>query len=79
MFRWLPLDLNQGLAFLILVPGSGLGLICPEMKVTVFCYYAPLSMEAALADDYLANLCSIVPKSSAPVDLVEWQGFGPGY
>lgn len=34
---------SQGLAFLVLVPLSGLGLICPEMKVTAFCYYSPLS------------------------------------
>ena len=70
---------NQGLAFLALAPLDGSGLICPEMKVTAFCYYAPLSMQEALKDDYLATLCGIVPKSSEPVDPVKWHGFGSGY
>jgi hypothetical protein len=70
---------NQGLAFVVLVPESGLGLICPEMKVTAFCYYPPLSMQEALKDDYLASLCSIVPKNSETVDLAKWHGFGSGY
>jgi hypothetical protein len=68
---------NQGVAFYILVPEADL--ICPEMKVTAFCYYAPISMEAALTDEYLANLCSIVPKPSSRIELVKWHGFGGGY
>lgn len=70
---------RQGLAFLVLVPSSGLGLICPEMKVSAFCYYAPLPMREALNNDHLGNLCTIVPKGITEQDLVKWHGFGPGY
>ncbi len=76
-----PIDViypNQGLAFFALVPLDGNGLICPEMKVTGFCYYAPLSMQEALKDDHLATLCE-VPKSSESFDFVKWHGFGSGY
>ena len=60
---------NQGLWFLMLVPLSGLGCICPEMKVTSFRYYAPTSMQEALAEfDEVTE-----------EDLVEWHGFGGGY
>ena len=70
---------NQGLWFLILVPLSGLGCICPEMKVVTFCYYAPVSMPEALNDNYLADLCAGTLIGVTEEDLVEWHGFGGGY
>ena len=63
---------NQGLWFLMLVPLSGLGCICPEMKVTSFRYYAPTSMQEALAE--FAEFDEVTEE-----DLVEWHGFGGGY
>jgi hypothetical protein len=70
---------NQGLWFLALIPESGLGCICPEMKVTSFCYYAPITLQDAFTDNYLADLCSSSLKNVAQNDLVEWHGFGGGY
>jgi len=70
---------NQGLWFLTLVPLSGLGCICPEMKVVSFCYYAPISMQEALDNNYLANLCTDVLTGITEEDLAEWHGFGGGY
>ncbi len=60
---------RQGLRFSILIPLSGLGCICPEMKVVGFRYYAPTSMREALAEfDQVTE-----------EDLVEWHGFEGGY
>lgn len=70
---------NQGLWFLALIPESGLGCICPEMKVTSFCYYDPITLQDAFTDNYLADLCSSNLKNVAQNDLVEWHGFGGGY
>jgi hypothetical protein len=70
---------SKGLAFLVLVPWSGSGLICPEMKVTAFCYYSPLLMRVALEKNRLADRCPIVPKNITEQDLKPWHGFGSGY
>lgn len=70
---------EKGLAFLLLVPANGVGLICPEMRITAFCYYAPLSMLEALRDNQLASLCSLVPENLTQQDLKKWHGFGGGY
>ncbi len=60
---------SQGLGFSILIPLSGLGCICPEMKVVGFRYYAPTSMREAIAEfDRVTE-----------EDLVEWHGFEGGY
>lgn len=70
---------SQGLWFMMLVPESGIGCICPEMRVVSFCYYAPVSLQEALENDYLANLCTSSLKGVTEEDLVEWHGFGGGY
>jgi|WetSurMetagenome_2_1015567.scaffolds.fasta_scaffold09299_7 hypothetical protein len=71
---------QQGLYFLALVPISGFGLICPEMKIVSFCYYPPLSLQDALNNNYLANLCGLDGlKGVAEEDLVKWHGYGSGY
>lgn len=70
---------SQGLWFLVRVPESGVGCICPEMEVAAFCYYAPITLQEALTDDYLAGLCSSSLEGVAQDDLVEWHGFGGGY
>jgi hypothetical protein len=70
---------SQGLWFLALVPDSGLGCICPEMGVIAFCYHAPITMQEALTDNYLAGLCSSSLEGVTQDDLVEWHGFGGGY
>lgn len=70
---------SQGLWFLALIPLDGLGCICPEMKVVSFCYYAPVSMQEALKDNYLADLCVGTLAGVTEDDLVEWHGFGSGY
>lgn len=71
---------QQGLYFFALVPTSGLGLICPEMKVVSFCYYPPLSLPEALNNDYLVNLCGLDGlKGVTEQDLVKWHGYGSGY
>ncbi len=70
---------SQGLWFLMLVPMSGGGCICPEMKVTAFCYYPPVSMQEALSNNYLAGLCTSVLDEITGEDLDEWHGFGGGY
>jgi hypothetical protein len=69
---------NQGLWFLMLVPASGMGCICPEMEVSIFCYYAPRSMQDALNDDDLTTLFGAL-RGASEADLVEWHGFGGGY
>lgn len=69
---------QQGLWFLILVPENGLGLICPEMKVTAFAYYPPRSIGEVLTDKDLTTL--IVALSGVKEqDLTKWHGFGGGY
>ncbi|MCP4539891.1 MAG: hypothetical protein GY832_22355 [Chloroflexi bacterium] len=70
---------SQGLWFLMLVPMSGPGCICPEMKVTAFCYYPPVSMQEALSNNYLAGLCTSVLDGITEQDMSEWHGFGGGY
>ena len=70
---------TQGLWFWLKTPYGGTGCICPEMKVIYFCYYAPVSMQEAMKDNYLANLCSPGLIDVAEEDLVEWHGFGGGY
>jgi len=70
---------SQGLWFLALIPLDGLGCICPEMKVVSFCYYAPVSMQEALNDNYLADLCAGTLAGVTEDNLVEWHGFGGGY
>jgi len=70
---------TQGLWFWLETPRDGIGCICPEMKVVYFCYYAPVSMQEAMNDNYLANLCSPGLIDVAEEDLVEWHGFGGGY
>lgn len=70
---------SQGLWFLALVPTSGQGCICPKMKVVAFCYYSPRSMQEALSDNYLADLCAGTLTGVTEEDLVEWHGFGGGY
>ncbi len=69
---------SQGLWFVALVPLSGLGCICPEMKVVSFCYYSPRSMREALSDEYLTTLF-VALKGATEEDLTEWHGFGGGY
>jgi len=70
---------GQGLWFMVLVPESGIGCICPEMKVASFCYYTPVSLHEALQDNYLAELCTSSLNGVTEEDLVEWHGFGGGY
>ncbi len=71
---------QQGLYFLVLVPDSKAGYICPEMKIVAFCYYPPLSLQEALNKDYVANLCNIdALKGLTEQKLVKWHGFGSGY
>ncbi len=70
---------SQGLLFWMLVPDLESGCICPEMKVTAFCYYAPISMQQALTDDCLLKLCSSPRREITENDLIEWHGFGGGY
>ena len=65
--------------FLALVPVSGMGCICPEMEVTAFCYYAPMSMQEALTEGLLAGLCASTLTDVTQEDLLEWHGFGGGY
>jgi hypothetical protein len=69
---------SQGLWFLALVPYTGLGCLCPEMRVVAFCYYSPRSMKEALSDDYLTTVF-VALKGVAEEALTEWHGFGGGY
>jgi len=70
---------NQGLWFLVLQPFGAIGCICPEMRITSFCYYTPMSIEEALDEDRLVNLCPVSTRSLTKEDLTEWHGFGGGY
>ena len=70
---------NKGMWFLMLVPLNGWGCICPEMEVVAFCYYDPVSMEEALKDNYLQELCGAQLSGVIEEDLTEWHGFGGGY
>lgn len=69
---------KQGLWFLVLVPENGLGLICPEMRVTAFTYYSPRSVQEVLTDNDLTTLL-VALQGVTEQDLVKWHGFGPGY
>jgi hypothetical protein len=68
---------SRGLQFMVLQDSNAAGLICPEMRVVRFCYYAPVSMHEALTDNYLADLCR-VPRLDGvtEADLIEWRDFG---
>ncbi|MEJ5312463.1 MAG: hypothetical protein WHX52_22080 [Anaerolineae bacterium] len=68
---------NQGLWFFAGTPWNGC--ICPEMRITSFCYYIPMSIEEALDEDRLVNLCPVSTRSLTKEDLTEWHGFGGGY
>lgn len=75
-----------GFATHLLYPSKGLwfmalpsqGCICPETRVTAFCYYAPMSLEDVMKDDYLTRLCG-VQLHGVREDLLEWSGFGKPY
>jgi hypothetical protein len=69
---------KQGLWFLVLVPLNGLGLICPEMKVTAFGYYSPRSISEMLVDKDLTDLI-VALQGAKEQDLAKWHGFGSGY
>lgn len=71
---------QQGLYFLMLEPMNNMGFICPEMKVTSYCFFVPLSMPEALNNNYLANLCGVEGlKGVTEQDILKWRGFGSGY
>ncbi len=71
---------NRGMVFLALAPFSEWGLICPDMKIVVFCYYSALPLQEALKGDYLANICGLEAlRGVADKDLIKWHGFGSGY
>jgi hypothetical protein len=70
---------SQGLFFAFFIPRYEAGCICPEMKTTYFCYYAPMTMQQALTDNRLADLCTGALDDVTEKDLVEWHGFGGGY
>lgn len=69
---------SQGLWFLALVPYTGLGCLCPEMRVIAFCYYSPRSMIQALSDEDLITLSAAL-EGVHEEGLTEWHGFGGGY
>jgi hypothetical protein len=68
---------TQGLCFIVLADSRGC--ICPWMPATIFCYYAPMTIEDAFAGNRLDDLCITPPGDFAQEDLVEWHGFGGGY
>jgi hypothetical protein len=69
---------SRGLQFMVLRDFNAAGLICPEMRVVAFCYYAPVSMHEALTDNYLADLCRVNLRLDGvtEADLIEWRDFG---
>jgi len=69
---------SQGLWFEMLVPLSGLGCICPEMKVTAFHYSPVMSMPGMLNREY-PTVRTDMPSGITEEDMVEWHGFGGGY
>lgn len=74
---------ERGAEFTLKVRQSQGGCVCPEMQVTWFEYFAPVSsLEGYL--DYLQK--EYAPGNTTPSGLwfqegtyVEWHGFGPGY
>ncbi len=73
---------EQGLWFKVRVPSSGRGCICPDMRIEHFCYHAPLSLEEALTDHQLVDVCWPGRGRYADLSLetvLEWHGFGGGY
>lgn len=46
---------TQDLWFMLLVPVNGLGLICPEMRISAYTYYPGQTVEEALNSDALAG------------------------
>ena len=69
---------SQGLVFGVSIPLTELGCICPEMQVSSFTYYAPMSIQ-----EVLHRYCPIVHQDTGcmvdETDLVDWHGFGGGY
>ncbi len=68
---------SQGLWFLALVPFGGLGLVCPEMRVITFSYYAPYSIEDILEGRHPLAMSTAL-ENATEQGILEWHGFG-GY
>lgn len=68
---------SRGLWFLALVPFNGSGLVCPEMKVTTFSYYAPYSITEVLEGKHPLGIYTAL-ESATEQDVLDWHGFG-GY
>lgn len=76
---------RQGLLFTVHVPTtmhvrSGDIMLCPEMHVLRFCYYPPMTLQEALMDNRLADLCGKgLERFITEENLVKWHGYGSGY
>lgn len=68
---------SQGLAFYVFVPGSGLGCLCPEMRVGWYCFYAPCSIGEGT--NSCGDVCLGKLEELSAVELGKWHGFGGEY
>ncbi len=68
---------QQGLVFRTIAPASWQGCLCPQMRVYLFCYYVPQTVEDRLQNRQGPCAGHILARTL--LDLTKWHEYGGGY